>query len=118
MFFKKFVYCIIFCTCFITLGCNEKDIEKIKNNKVINLSGKLILVGNSQFERLALVFKDNQQIFLTIQTKSEKKKLLSNIGKKVKVKGILSKKQLTTADDKIVIKEYTLIVKEIKFKRL
>ena len=116
--FKKLIYCLIFSICLITLGCNEKDIEKIKNNKTISLSGKLISIGNSPFERLALAFKDNQQIFLTIQTKAEKKKLLSNIGKKVKVKGILKKTKLTTADGKIVINEYTIIVNQIKFKRL
>ena len=97
------------------IGCNENEISKIKNNKIVNIKGKLTLVGNAPFEKIALHFGQNSQVFLVFKTNKELKKAKSKLGKSVKIKGKFQKIKLDTPLNKASISEYRIIVNKIKY---
>ena len=117
---KKTIFYLtsIFLILFTLNGCQDTDLSKIKNDTSVKTGGTLILIGNVPFQKTALQLKDSDlQVQLLFKTKEELNLAMSKIGKKVKVEGILKQKTKQTADGKITLKDYKIIVDTIKYKR-
>tara|TARA_E500000178_G_C16787423_1_gene646437 strand:- start:215 stop:571 length:357 start_codon:yes stop_codon:yes gene_type:complete len=116
---KKIIY-LITITLLLTVltGCNTDNFNTYRNDDIINLNGKLAMVGNYPFESIALRLTTDYQIKLIFKTKKDYSFISNKIGKDAKVKGKLKIHKLKTADSKKEITEYRLIVDKIKVKEL
>ena len=105
----------ICCLCLGVISCKTLDIDKLKNNDPIQIEGKFVKTGNVPFVETSLSIKEINKMFPVIfKTTELAEKSQSYIGKKVSVKGYISIKTLTLADDSKSIKKITLIVEEFK----
>tara|TARA_B100000424_G_C22574242_1_gene323597 strand:+ start:152 stop:514 length:363 start_codon:yes stop_codon:yes gene_type:complete len=102
---------------FLLLNCDKNSVSEYRNDDIINLKGKLSMVGNSPFQSLALNI-EGQQVKLILKTKEDFQVYKNKIGKDVKVTGKLKINKLETADRKKKLTEYKLIVDKIKLKQL
>lgn len=96
-------------------GCNTNDLTTLPLNKTIALKGTLTTTGHAPFEQLSIRLKKiNQPLPLLFKYQSSLDTAQNKKGKKVSLKGQLTKKTRHTADLKQSIQQYLFIVHEIK----
>ena len=113
----KFLKLTVICSLLLlsVSSCQEKDIEKtLKHNQEITMTGKVHLVGNAPFGRLALRPTPRIVIYLSFPTKALATQVKQQQGQSITVTGILDIETLTLADKKRTRKQYTIKVIKIK----
>ena len=82
---KCFIYIFILLMSSFLFSCKEVDLSHIKDGSVQKVEGRLAMVGNHPFEKIALHIKPDQQILLVFKTHEALEKAKTKLGKKVKV---------------------------------
>ena len=112
---KKALLTSLFSIIFLGLiSCKTTNLDALKNNDPIRVSGTLTLVGNVPFQTYALhIPKLNKKVPLIFKTNKLQTTASKKMGKKIKVKGTIRKYTVTLADNSRDIPKLKIIVDSI-----
>jgi len=107
-FFKIFLTIIIISS--IT-SCKPTQLNDLKHNQSVQISGKITLIGNAPFTKFAITHEDyHYSVELKTNDDTLNEEIQNNLGKEVTIKGNIIISDIHSADFKYSFKQYQLLV--------
>lgn len=107
--FVKIFLTIIIITSIIS--CKPTQLNDLKHNQSVQISGKITLIGNAPFTKFAITHEDyHYSLELKTNDDALNEKIQNNLGQEVTIKGNIIISDIHSADFKYSFKQYQLLV--------